>query len=191
MPSVAYRCDVCCGQRMQAVATAALTPSLPVSLAVEVETPQRSRLLATTRWYSATWAARYKATKAGKYQLTVMGADDGDTLPGSPFGIDVTVRCSRRQPHFLLWDAPLSLLHGMWSAVMSSSTYDAVNSSLLDLQVGLAAAAHTVAGLRGCETGCVEAGQCVTLDFQPRDSLGNVVRRMHVAVPCSSSCSKA
>jgi hypothetical protein len=43
------------------------------------------------------------------------------------------------------------------------------------LQVGPAAAAQSVAGLRGCETGCVEAGQQVTLDFQPRDSLGNVV----------------
>ena len=42
--------------------------------------------------------------------------------------------------------------------------------------MGLAAAAQSVAGLRGCETGCVEAGQRVLLDFQPCDALGNVVR---------------
>ncbi len=29
--------------------------------------------------------------------------------------------------------------------------------------------------LRGCETGCLEAGQPVLLDFQPRDALGNAV----------------
>ena len=58
---------------------------------------------------------------------------------------------------------------------------------LLDVQVGLATAAQTVAGLRGCETGCVEAGQRVVLDVQPRDSLGNVVRTLHVAGTCSSS----
>ena len=42
-------------------------------------------------------------------------------------------------------------------------------------QVGAAAAAQSVAGLRGCETGCVEAGQQVVVDFQPRDSLANLV----------------
>lgn len=55
------------------------------------------------------------------------------------------------------------------------------------MQVGAPAAAQSVAGLRGCETGCVEAGQKVVLDFQPRDALGNVVRVAGWVLSCNFS----
>lgn len=48
---------------------------------------------------------RYTASKAGRYKLTVMGAEDGDALPGSPFTVDVAVR----------WPPKLFLNHN-WSA---------------------------------------------------------------------------
>jgi len=52
-------------------------------IAEKLTIPSSTRALGPTR---------YTAAKAGKYRLTVVGGDDGDALPGSPFDINVAVR---------------------------------------------------------------------------------------------------
>ena len=90
-------------------------------LAVVVDIDSCQLCWATICRHCAHHLPRYKAIKAGKYQLAVMGADDGDMLPGSPFAIDITVRCSRRR--FPLLALGCTSVRATWrlSAVLSQA----------------------------------------------------------------------